>query len=99
MTKHVLQIYIHGYILWFSYAFKVCSKSVSEIQYIRPVIVVGAVITHKMFDAGIKHLSATDGQMKVFLGPWGDEIQSSNHLSVHSLQSLCQTTKMCRSYS
>ena len=49
-------LYIHGYILWFSYAFKVCSKSVSEIRYIRPVIVVGAVITHKTFDAGTKHL-------------------------------------------
>ena len=64
-------IYIHDYILWFSYAFKVCSKSVSEIQYIRPVIVVGAVIMPKMFNAGTKHLSATDGQLKVFLGPCG----------------------------
>ena len=54
-------LYIYGYILWFSYAFKVCSKSVSEIRYILPVVVVGAVITHKMFDAGTKHLSATDG--------------------------------------
>ena len=27
--------------------------------------------THKMFDAGTKHLSATDGQLKVFLGPCG----------------------------
>ena len=34
---------------------------ISEIRYIRPVIVVGAVIMHKMFDAGTKHLSATDG--------------------------------------
>ena len=31
----------------------------------------GAVIMHKMFDAGTKHLSATDGQLKVFLGPCG----------------------------
>ena len=57
--------------LWFSYAFKVCSKSVSEIQYICPVIIVGAVIMHKMFDPETKHLSATDGQLKVFQGPWG----------------------------
>ena len=33
--------------------------------YICPVIVVGAVITCKMFDAGAKHLSATDSQLKV----------------------------------
>ena len=71
MIKYVLRLYIYGYILWFSYAFKVCSKSVSEIQYIRPVIVVGAVIKRKMFDAGTKHLSATDGHLKVFLGPCG----------------------------
>ena len=60
-----------GCILWFSYAFKICSKSVSEIGYIYPVIVDGAVIMHKMFDAGTKHLSATDDQLKVFLGPCG----------------------------
>ena len=64
-------LYIHGYILWFSYAFKVCSKSVFEIWYIHPAIVVGAVIMHKMFDTGTKHLLATDGQLKVFLGPCG----------------------------
>ena len=64
-------LYIHGYILWFSYTFKVSSKSVSEIRYIRPVIVVGSVIMHKMFDAGTKHLSATDDLLKVFLGPCG----------------------------
>ena len=29
------------------------------------------VITHKMFDAGTKLLSATDKQLKVFLGPCG----------------------------
>ena len=57
-------LYIHSYILWFSYAFKVCSKSVSEIQYIRPVIFVGAAITDKIFDAGTKYLSATDGLLK-----------------------------------
>ena len=39
----------NGFILWFSYAFKVCSKSVPEIWYIPPVIVVGAAIMHKMF--------------------------------------------------
>ena len=59
---------MRGYILWFSYAFKVCSKSVSEIRYIRPVIVVRAVMTHKMFDTWTKHLSATDGLLK---GPCG----------------------------
>ena len=64
-------LYIHDYILWFSYAFKVCSKSVSEIRYIHPVIVVGAVIMHKMFDTGTKLLSATDDQLNVFLGPCG----------------------------
>ena len=53
-------LYIHGYILGFSYAFKVCSKSVSEIWCTDLVIVVGAVITYKMYDAGTKHLSATD---------------------------------------
>ena len=61
----------HGYILWFSYAFKVCLKSMSEMSYISPVIVVGAVITHKIFDPGTKHLWAIDGQLKVFLGPCG----------------------------
>ena len=64
MIKYVLRLYIYGYILWFSYAFKVCSKSVSEIQYIRPVIFVGAAITDKIFDAGTKYLSATDGLLK-----------------------------------
>ena len=64
-------LYIPGYILWFSYAFKVWSKSLSEIQYICPVIVVGAVIMHKMLDAVTKHLSATYGQLKIFLGPCG----------------------------
>ena len=58
-------LYIHSFILWFLYAFKVCSKSVFEIQYIHPVIVVGTVILHKMFDAGTKHLSAADDQLKV----------------------------------
>ena len=64
-------LYIHGYILWFSYPFKVCLKSVSEIWYIRPVIVVGAVIMHKMFETLTKHVSATDGQLKVFQDPCG----------------------------
>ena len=64
-------LYIHRYILWFSYAFRVCSKSVSAIRYIRPVTVVGAAITHKMFDAVTKPLSATDGPVKFFLGPCG----------------------------
>ena len=63
-------LYISGYILWFSYAFKVFSKSVSKIPYTRPVVVVGAVVMHKMFTAGTKHLSATDSQLKVFLGPF-----------------------------
>ena len=43
-------LYIHGYILWFSYALKVCSKSVSEIWYICPVIVVGVVIFYLFID-------------------------------------------------
>ena len=44
----------------------------SEIWYIRPVIVAGAVIMHnKMFDTETKHLSVTDGQLKVFLVPCG----------------------------
>ena len=73
MTKHELQLYMHGYILWF------------------PVTVVGAVITHKMFDAGTKRLSVTDDWLKVFLGPcgWRNSIFKS-----YSLQSLCQPTKM-----
>ena len=45
-------LYIYGYILWFSYAFKVCSKSESEIWYICPVIVVAAVIMHKCLTLG-----------------------------------------------
>ena len=61
-------LHIQGYILWFSYDFNVCSKSVSEIRYICPVIVVRAAIKHKMFDARTKHLSATDGQLEVFPG-------------------------------
>ena len=35
------------------------------------MIVVGAVIMHNMFETETKHLSATDGQLKVFLGPCG----------------------------
>ena len=66
-----MALYIHSYILWFSHDFKDCSKPVSEIRYIHPVVAVGAVITHKMFDAGTKHLLATDGQLKVFLGACG----------------------------
>ena len=62
--------YIHSYILWFSYAFKVCSKSGSEIRYICPMIVVGAVITHKMFNTGTKHLSAKDGQLSFPRSMW-----------------------------
>ena len=50
-------LYIHSYSLWFSYDFKVCSKSVSEIRYIC-LMIVGAVIIHKMFDTGAKHLPA-----------------------------------------
>ena len=33
--------------------------------------IIGAVIIHQKFDARTKHLSATDGQLKVFLGPCG----------------------------
>ena len=53
-------LYIHSYILWFLSAFNN-----------HPVLVVGAMIMHKMFDAGTKHLSATGGLLKVFLGPYG----------------------------
>ena len=52
-------LYIHSYILWFLSAFN---------YY--PVLVVGAMIMHKMFDTGTKHLSATGGLLKVFLGPY-----------------------------
>ena len=55
MTKYVLQLYIYTATF---YGFHMLSKFVQsqcEIRYIRPVIVVGAVITHKMFDAGTKH--------------------------------------------
>ena len=38
-------LYIHSYILWFLSAFNN-----------HPVLVVGAMIMHKMFDAGTKHL-------------------------------------------
>ena len=69
MTKYVLHFYLYTATFYGFHAFKVGSKSVSEIQCIRPVIVIGAVIMHKMFDAGTKHLSVTDGQLKVFLGP------------------------------
>ena len=74
MTKYVLQLDVYTTTFYgfhmlskFSYAF----KSVSEIRYICPVIVVGAVIMHNMFETETKHLSATDGQLKVFLGPCG----------------------------
>ena len=53
--------------IWFQSLFKV----VSQFRYIAPVIVVGAVITHKMFDTETKHLSATRDQLKVFLHPCG----------------------------
>ena len=46
-------------------------QSLFKVNDNHPVAVAGAVITHKMFDAGTKHLSATDGQLKVFLGPCG----------------------------
>ena len=43
----------------------------SKIWYNHSLIVVGDVITHKMFDTWTKHLSATDGHLNVFLGPCG----------------------------
>ena len=86
-------LYIYCYILWFSYVFKVCSKSVSEIRYTCPVTVAGAVIMHKLFDTGTKHLSATDGQFKVFLGPCGWRNSLFKSPSLHSLQSLWQPPK------
>ena len=82
---------MHGYILCFSYAFKVCSKSVSEILYIHPVIVDRAVITHEMFDARTKHLSATDGQLKIFLSP------SGWRSSIFKVQSSCTFTSVTTS--
>ena len=82
---------MHGYILCFSYDFKVCSKSVSEILYIHPVIVDGAVITHEMFDAGTKHLSATDGQLKIFLSP------SEWRSSIFKVQFSCTFTSVTTS--
>ena len=46
ITKYVLQLYIYTTAFYaFHNAFKVCSKSVSEVWYICPVIVVGTVIT------------------------------------------------------
>ena len=48
------------------------------------MIVFGAVMLHKMFDAGTKLLSATDDQLKVHVG---EEIQYSNHRHVYSLNS------------
>ena len=59
----------------------------SEIWYIHPVIVVGVVITHKMFDAGTKHLSATDGHLNVFLGPceWRNSIFKSSSCTFTSV--------------
>ena len=92
-------LYIHNYILWFSYTFKVCSKSVSESWYIRLVIVVGAMIIHKMFEAGKKHLPATDDHLKVFLGPcgWRNSILKSPSCTFTSV--ICQLTKMYCRYS
>ena len=67
MTKYVLQIYIYTSTF---YGFHVLSKFVQS-QCLRSDtfaqwLFVGAVITHKMFDAGTKYLSATDGQLEVF---------------------------------
>ena len=44
--KNTTTLYIQGYILWFSYAFKGCSNSMSKIPYIHPMIVVGTVVMH-----------------------------------------------------
>ena len=67
MTKYVLQLYICTAAF---FCFYMLSKFVqSQCPYIRPVTVVGAARTHKIFDAGTKYLSGTDNQLKVFLGP------------------------------
>ena len=71
----------------------------SEIWYINPVIVVRTVITHKMFDAGQKFDQQQIASWKFSLVYVGEEVQYSNHLHVHSLQSLCQPTKMYCRYS
>ena len=66
-----LFIYTQLHFMVFIYLQSFFKVIVSEIQYIHPVVVVGTVIMHKMFCAGTKHLSATDDQLKVFLGPCG----------------------------
>ena len=45
-------LYIHHYDLWISYAFKVSSKSLSEIQYICPVMIHRSMLVKK-FDLQI----------------------------------------------
>ena len=87
-------LHIHGKISWFSNSFQVCLRSVPEIWYICPAIVAAAVITYKIIDVRIKHLPPTDGHLKGFLDLCGLEIQSSNHLHLLSLWSLCQRSKM-----
>ena len=72
MAKYVLQLYIYTATF---YGFYILSKFV-QIWFTRPVIVVGAVITHKMCDAGTKDLSATDARLKSFLD------HSANHQNV-----------------
>ena len=86
-TKYVLQLYIHDYILWFWYAFRVCIKSMSEMQYIHAVIVVVAGITQNVWRWD-KTFIRNRWPVKVFLGP------PSKYLPVHSLQSLWQPTKI-----
>ena len=70
MTKYLLQFIYTGLHFMVFICFQSVLK-VIEMWYIRLVIVVGAVITYKIFDTGTKHLSATDGQLKFFLGPCG----------------------------
>ena len=57
----------------------ICFQSLFKVSVWDPiyssVIAVVAVITHKMFDAGTKHLSATD---KCFFGEWFVEIKLKN---------------------
>ena len=65
---------------------KICSKSVSQIWYIHPVIVVGALITHKMFDTGTKHQQQTSSWKSMWVNKF-------------NLQSLCQPNKMYHRYS
>ena len=61
-------------LIWFQSLFKF---SVWDPTHSSVLIIVGTVMTHKISDTGTKHLPATDERRN-------EEIQSSNHLHVHS---------------